>query len=177
MTGQFEDYPPEFDLSASDLQRYGITKIWAAFHNPAFRPAVFAEWRSAYRSFSAWVGQTVYAQRRAKHSPSRASAGSTRRPHWRAQYADELAASPALALALSVERPKRLGEVFSRAGLSGQETAVMRRLLEGMEPADIQKELQLSRQHFRIVRERALFKSKATLVLPPGLIQGGQIAV
>lgn len=175
MTRQFEDYPPEFDLSAQELQRYGITKIWAAFHNPNLRRAVFSEWRSANRSFPAWVDQKVYAQRRAKHSPSRAGGGSTHRAHWRKQYAAELAESPALAVALSDDR-QGLGEVFRLAGLSNQETAVMRRLFDGGEPAEIREELGLSKGNYWNIAQRAVFKIKTAFVVPPRLVREGTIS-
>jgi hypothetical protein len=173
---QFEDYPPEFDFDARELQRYGITKIWAAFHNPDLRAALYREWRGGHRSFSAWVIQQVYAQKRAKNVPSRHARGSTKRPHWRARYADELAASPALLAALS-GKAGDLGQAFSRAGLSNQETTVMRRLLDGAEPTEVIKELQMSKGNFWNVRERALSKFKAAFVVPDGLVREGTIAL
>lgn len=169
MSRQFEEYPPEFDLDAKDLQRYGITKIWAAFHNAELRPALFSEWRSGYRSFPAWVSQQVYAQRRAKNTPSRRVGGSTRRPHWRDQYAVELAASPDLQEALSVG----VNEVFRKSGLSGQETAIFRRLCDGTYPHEVKKELQLSEGNYQNLRKRALAKFKAAFVgVDPFTVQG-----
>ena len=161
MSRQFEDYPPEFDLDAKDLQRYGITKVWAAFHSPHLRPALFSEWRGGTRSFPAWVGQQVYAQRRAKNAPSRRGGGSTRRPHWRDQYSAELTASPELREALA----DGVNGVFRKAGLSGQETAIFRRLCDGMEPGEITKELQLTWGNYQNLRKRALAKFRAAFVV------------
>lgn len=168
---QFEDYPPEFDLSERDLQRYRILQIWAAFHSPELRPALYREWRSGYRSFPAWVSQKVYAQNRAKRTPSRRIGGSTRRPHWSKQYADELTASPALQEALAVG----VNEVFRKAGLSGQETAIFTRLCDGLEPSEVVKELNLSWGNYWNLRSRALDKFKKAFVVAIRVISAGEL--
>lgn len=169
-----EDYPPEFNLSVQDLRRYRIIPIWAASEDPTARAKLFKEWRANARAFPAWVSQQIYAQRRAKYGPPMFFEewdlpDRPVRPGPRQRYADELAKSPKLAAALGGGQ----GKVFQAAGLSNQEQAVMRMVLDGIEPGEIARQLGLTWGSYSKVRSRAVLKLKAAFVVVDSLIHGG----
>jgi len=163
----FDDYPPEFDLSLKDLQRYGVTEVWAAYHDPTLRPKVFRKWRAGSRSFPIWVAQEIYAQRHARRqSPwylDWERPVPKERPPWQELYAPELIDHPELAFAISTS----LGEVFRRAKLSASEAAVMKRLCSGMDLSAVATELGITYWNANRDRWRAVKKFRKVFLEQP----------